>query len=1257
MKLFKGIVNRIPTLLMAAMMVFGFWATSARATNLTLSDTPLYLGGNAEANIMFTLDDSGSMQWEIMPSSITFFAYLYPHPITIYGSGDYANQIPDFNSNNALGLYLRTPTANVMWYNPKTRYDPWLQQDGTPFPPAPPNCAPHNPNNPGLGCINLTQTNNSNQWWYNSSVGWQFTNKSFWPAVYNTYIPGTPPIPFSFGGSPENTPGNYTQTLIQPGPGTYPGGANRTDCVVDPTHATCTYTEEIQNFANWYTYFRSRVLTARAGVGRAFAQQGSNMRVGFAAINQGNKTIDGVTSSSSLITGVRRFAGAGRINWFNQLYGHPIPAAGTPLRRAMDSAGRYYQRTDNKGPWGTTPGTNDTTPQSTCRQSYHILMTDGQWNGGQPFTSGARQNVDGQTGPSITTPTAFQYSPSRPYQDAWSGTLGDVAMYFWNRDLRPSLANQVPTNVFDPAYWQHMVNFTVGLGVTGNLNSDPNSPGYDLPNLTTGAKSWGDPNPGANSNAKVDDLWHAALNSRGTFFSAQNPTQFANGLSAVLNNINSRTSTASSVSVDSASISSSSSVFQARFDSGTWAGTVVSIPFDLATGVFSAPAWDAQTQVSAQNYDTGRKIVTFDPSVGGGGMPFRWGSLTTAQQNALNINPDTGLPDSPTPKGQARLDYLRGKTGISGFRLRPQGVLGDIVHSGPVFVGAPSSHYPDFWGVGEPETSVLYSNFVSTNASRQGMVYAGANDGMLHAFDAATGNETFAYVPNAVFNNLNRLTSTNYGLSHRYYVDGQSTVSDVFFGGAWHTVLIGSLRGGGQGIYALDITDPTAASEASVATNKVLWEFTDANDADMGYTFGRVSIVRLHNGKWAAVFGNGYNNMVDNGNDGAVNDSATGNAVLYIVDIETGALIKRIDTLQGLAQSTAAPPTPNGLSSPLAIDTNGDSITDYFYAGDLQGNMWKFDVTNSNVNSWKSDYLTSPGNAPMPLFTATDSGGGRQPITTAPDVVLSHPTGTGWMVYFGTGKYMEPGDNNISGQPSQTFYGIWDKGTAPPAGFSRNHLLQQKILQEVTTASGSVRAISNKGVNPAYQINWHTGAGLPTGSPPTTHLGWYIDLINTDPATAPLNNYGEKLITRPFVISGKVIFNTFLPPSDPCAFGGDGWLMLMDAVDGGGLSLGAGGFDVNGDNVVDSQDYVQVNYDANGDGVVDANDKIVAGGIKSGGGLGGITMVHNQNIGNGNSRVLSGQNQSGAGGGAGVGNALTNFGLPQGGRKSWIRLQ
>ncbi|MGH8533221.1 MAG: pilus assembly protein [Gammaproteobacteria bacterium] len=238
----------------------------------------------------------------------------------------------------------------------------------------------------------------------------------------------------------------------------------------------------------------------------------------------------------------------------------------------------------------------------------------------------------------------------------------------------------------------------------------------------------------------------------------------------------------------------------------------------------------------------------------------------------------------------------------------------------------------------------------------------GANDGMLHAFDAYTGptagEEAFAYVPAADYKNLNQLTNPSY--THKFYVDGAPTVGDAFFGGSWPTVLVGGLRAGGQAIYALDITDPPGSSdnETGIAA-KVLWEFNDVEDPlannpdygdkDLGDTFSEPNIVRLHNGQWAAVFGNGYNNTKS---DGLLTTSTTGNAVLYIVDIATGELIKKIDTGVGKTQdpktATLANQLPNGLATPAPIDANGDSIVDYIYAGDLFGNLWKFDVSSSN---------------------------------------------------------------------------------------------------------------------------------------------------------------------------------------------------------------------------------------------------------------------------------------------------------------------
>ncbi|MGH9891720.1 MAG: pilus assembly protein, partial [bacterium] len=682
--------------------------------------------------------------------------------------------------------------------------------------------------------------------------------------------------------------------------------------------------------------------------------------------------------------------------------------------------------------------------------------------------------MDNTAGPTITNnsnppvPPSYQYSPVGPYKDAWGdpdptdGTLADVAMYYWNRDLRTSLANKVPTNAADPAFWQHMVSFTVGLGLSGTLD-----PATDLPALTTGTKTWPMPFDGA-AGENLDDLWHAAVNGRGDFFSASNPDEFAQGLSASLANISDRTGAASSIALNSTSLRAGSRVYQARFKSADWSGQLLSIPI-LSTGALGPEEWDAAQKLAGQDYDTGRKIVTFKPSARTG-APFRWTGLEASQQIELEKNPATLLADG---LGSQRLDYLRGKD-VPGMRLRAK-KLGDIVHSSPAFVGAPIFRYPDRWpdtgASAAPENAAPYSMFKSDNKTRKPLVYAGANDGMLHAFDADTGptagEEAFAYVPAAVYKNLNQLTNPTY--AHRFFVDGAPTVGDAFFDGSWHTVLVGGLRAGGQAIYALDITDPPGSSddETGIAA-KVLWEFNDVEDPlasnpdygdkDLGDTFSEPNIVRLHNGQWAAVFGNGYNNTKS---DGLLTTSTTGNAVLYIVDIATGELIKKIDTGVGKAQdpknTTAANQLPNGLATPAPIDANGDSIVDYIYAGDLFGNLWKFDVSSSNENSWQ---VLGPSGGP--LFVAcggtgtqcTTAGASnlRQPITTRPQVGR-HPTkANGFMVYFGTGKYIEGPDIDAkpTGQTTQTFYGIWDENLSSLTAFDRTKLLEQKIVKEIS---------------------------------------------------------------------------------------------------------------------------------------------------------------------------------------------------------------
>ena len=444
--------------------------------------------------------------------------------------------------------------------------------------------------------------------------------------------------------------------------------------------------------------------------------------------------------------------------------------------------------------------------------------------------------------------------------------------------------------------------------------------------------------------------------------------------------------------------------------------------------------------------------------------------------------------------------------------------------------------------------SASYSAFETTYKNRTPMIYVGSNDGMLHGFRAEDGREMIAYVPSKVYSRLSQLTSQTY--SHRYFVDGSPTVGDAFYGGAWHTVLVGGLRGGGQGIYALDVTDPNAFSEASAA-NLVRWEFTDTNDADLGYTFSQPSIVKMANGKWAAVFGNGYNNTEADGKA-----STTGHAVLYIVDIQTGALIQKLDTKVG---STV---TPNGLATPAPVDTNGDRVTDYIYVGDLQGNMWKFDVSGGSPNQWKSAYGT--GAKPAPLFTAKDASGVAQPITSRPEVG-KHKDG-GYMVYFGTGKYIEVGDNIPTGAQTQSFYGIRDNNATVTGRSS----LKQRTVQVVVDSGMHEYRVTNNDA-----IDW------------STQRGWYLELPEQ----------GEKQVSDSILKDGRIIFTTLTPTTNACTGGGSSWLMVLDSMSGGRLKYSP--FDVNGDDKFDKDDMVRVTEGGAPVDVIATGTRRKAGGIMS----------------------------------------------------------
>jgi type IV pilus assembly protein PilY1 len=1174
-------------------LILGVATAPAAAGELALSNLPLFVELGVLPNVVLTLDDSSSMKNCRVTDSALNDEALYD------SSGAYGKYIADY-------AYLGIAAAelNKLAYNPNIEYVI--------------------PTNPATG-LPLNVPSFTSAWvdGYDSSSATINLSSSWRPCSEIT----TWKDPYSQPGDGPGKPAYYTifKGSDPTNENQVANNANYTVITVGSAADVSLYDGQLnesalekQNFANWFSFYRWRYLAIKTIAARAFEHPDfdGRIRLAFSKMWGGENRYckstgwpgycnDGAYTKGfrGPISMMKKFSKTNRADFFTWLFASQVDR-GTSLLVSEKTAGEYYRDKypvydtslggsgateayrweDMKpvdSPWAFEPGVKRE-PVFSCRQAFHVLMTDGGWDTGTGFM-GVLGNVDNQswTYPEKLPSGASSYSPVAPYKDnntvsvngySW-GYLADNAFYYWAHDLQPSLPDDVPaympdptphplTNKVednphnDPATWQHMVTYTVGFGVDGTV------PVTDYPKLLTGSTSW--------PSDKIDDLWHTAINSRGQFFNGKDPQELVNGFSTALNDVLARTASGSAVSLNSGSLDDNSRLYQALFNSGTWTGQLLSFKVDKLTGAVVKPeVWDAAqlltTKVASSGWDTGREIITYD---GTSGLAFRWNTLPSPMRNEL----EALVPGVASKKGQNKLEYLRGSEadeGTNGLKFRSRATkLGDIVDSSPIFVGDPLFNYPDAL------ESKSYSAFKSNASGRTAMLYVGANDGMLHGFDADTGEEKIAYIPSAVFPKLAKLLPVAY--AHQFTVDATPTAGDVFYSSAWHSVLVGGLRKGGQGIYALDITDPSQFDESNAAS-LVLWEFTDTNDADLGYTFSRPAIVRMQNGKWAAVFGNGYNNTEADGNA-----SSTGDAVLYIVDIETGSLIKKIDTGQGKAQDPAGTNTPNGLATVSPVDVNGDRIIDYIYAGDLFGNLWKFDVTDSTASNWKIAYSGNP------LFVAEDSSGARQPIT-APAEVSAHPSvhaggkfnDGGYIIHFGTGKYLESADNSAISQQTQTYYGIWDPDLANKPNYHnggpRKMLLQQQILQEVSVNING--ALADTRVTTANTITWPSDPLSPAAG---DDLGWYIDLVNTEGGNT--DNKGERQITRPIIRNGRIIFTTMIPSGSSCVFGGDGWLMELNMETGG--RLGDAPFDIDGDGVFDL--------------VLDANNNLVPpGGLKS----------------------------------------------------------
>lgn len=1092
------------------------YANNAFAAPGTLPDAPLFLSNSAEANVFYTVDDSGSMEWEMLVEdgtggfsvtsgiptmydehgNMVIYPISYVSPVPTNGQEDYGGTYNYyFTTLPSVASYpetwvLHTSAGNKLYYNPEIDYVPWDGTDssGTAlYDNADPENALIDPNLSSQGTYDLT-VNHSFVYYDAGSYSW--VSQTVFPAIYYEWTDDN-------GNGVTDQSDTHTLIEIKSANAPFPSGRS--------------YDEEIQNFANWYQYYRKRSFVAKAAIGSVVFNSGA-VRMGVDTFNDGHQS--DATSMSEFINKSSLLETVYDLGMYcdsgTAPTAYPNTCSGTPARNSLNRVGELFSGLS----------TNPSPIQSAadggeCQHNFNILITDGYWNGSEPSGIGNADKDDD---------TDWD---GDEFADDYSVTLADIAMHYYEHDLSTTLGNYVPViSGVDENTTQHLVTYTVGFGVKGTLDPDSDDP-------TDGTFNW----PDAINNTeeeRVDDLWHAAYNGRGEYLTAQNPVELQNALLSVIDDIDARSAISAAVAVNSAQLTTDTIVYLAYFDTDQWEGYLYAYKIaDTNTGEFAdSPQWEAGELLDDMDYAS-RTILTYD---GSDGVAFQWDTSVLSPEMVADLKANASGGTDTDSEAEAKLNYLRGDRSNenTGFQFRARNrVLGDLVNSGPVYVGTPSLSWPDI----EPfPTSDTYSDFQAREENREGIVYLGSNDGMLHAFKDDDGTELFAYVPNFLASSdategYHYLSEQSY--SHNFYVDLTPTISDVDIstnaGSGWRTVLIGAVRGGGRGLFALDITDPDDFTDESTAGSNVIWEFSSDDDADLGYTYSRPVVAYTNNDQWVAVFGNGYN------------DTGDGKAKLFILYIEKGldgwgpADYVEISTEVGSATDK------NGLASPALVDIDGDGTVDRVYAGDLQGNMWAFDLSDSNPTKWDVAYKS--GSTPAPLFTAAAS----QPITAKP-VVAKHLTipddnnnDPNLLVFFGTGQFLV--DTDKTDTSVQSFYGVWDKGDS---SLSRSNLIEQTFDSTYTD-----RVLTRNFVD--Y----------------STDYGWWFDLPDS----------GERAVTSPIARTDVVFFNSFVPETDPCSVGGYGYRFSVDMVTGGSPEEAV--VDTNDDYVIDEGD----NSD-NGDGVI-----------------------------------------------------------------------
>ena len=1211
---------------------------SAAGTDVATAPLRFLASQVVKPNLYFILDDSSSMQWSYLGDDVVINGY-----------------------ENAVGY--RSSACNKIYYNPAISYPVPMDHAGQPYPAQDFNSALYDGFQSDSLRVNLAtgfmpwRSADTNPAVPASTATVRYTTDCWSQAGHCTPSPAWPNLPgaahyFLYtGNQPDHLGDNGVndhckdKSLATASP-----AVSHWRKVIVGAASGPNGSDERQNFANWFSYHRTRMLTMKTAVGRALASFDERTRVGYSTTSE-----TAVDASRIGFLPVRDFDAAQRRSLYGKLYA-VVPSSGTPLRGALAKAGQLYAGKLLK---------DDQDPvRYSCQQNYTLLSTDGYWNNdgenarygpftldgsaevGDPDHALPRPMFDGMPGSEARVATltisTINNAPAQPYTAVFSimvngeaitsrpvwvmhaaaadapadaaalarwlaavinvggyrafsdlnvvtiiapasagdtgsrpvieaigplamsissfapptgqrprmNTLADVAAYYANTDLRQPVYGNCGTgiNLCEnnvpalpgrlPANFQHMVTYTLGLGANGTLryrdDYDTAADG-DFRAIVDGKLDWPDPifAPGGE---RIDDLWHAAVNGGGRYFSARSPDALARALGSAMSVIRASSGAASSAATSSQQpVPGDDLLYAAGYRTVYWDGDLEAQRITISDGRVSLQTvWSASPLLDRMAGDDSDARLLLMPSTGSasGLKEFRWNAMDAGEQALFNnLCPGNGLrrlsqcvamtaADQSQAGGRRLVDYLRGQRGnedlpnhaLRLFRQREH-LMGAAVNASPLHVGKPPFRYADD-NYGE------FRDVVAANRRR--MLYLPANDGMLHAFDAQDGQERWAFLPSAVLPELWRLADHNWANDFRYLHDGTPVAGDVCptapaircAATGWRTIVVAGLGAGGRAYYALDVTQPDRPA--------LLWQFDVTREPNLGLAMGRPLITKRRDGRWVVVVASGYANV----------NPGNGHGMLFVLDAWSGNLLSRIDTGAG---STSA---PAGLAQINAwIDSTLDNTAARLYGGDLLGNVWRFDLDGGTAGSpsGNTSGSTSAGTSAgaqaaqgsATLLARLDHGGRSQPITTRPELTLKRIGNRQVaLVTVATGRLL--GVSDIADKSVQSIYTFRDE--LGPQGLGQLQGSARMVKQQLQSPGAGERSVS------ANAVDW------------TKDDGWYLNL-DAEPGS------GERVTLDPEQQLGilRVIAN--VPDSAACQPHAQAWVYEFDVYTGSHLPV------------------------------------------------------------------------------------------------------